>query len=148
MWMQYAPCPSKYKAQGMFGPVAFVLYRGERPEHPTGYKMTLDEIEKLSTGTCPRFATFAREQLPMPGIKKYLNDILNREILVTDFRITKSKHREGTECMQFQFKMDGVVCVAFTGSVVLIDQIQSARDSGKMPFVGTIVKIDKYFSFS
>ena len=110
--------------------------------------MTIDEIEKLNTNTCPRFASFAREQLPMPGIKKYLNDILNREILVTDFRITKSKHREGTECMQFQFKMDGVVCVAFTGSVVLMDQIQSARDNGKMPFVGTVVKIDKYFSFS
>lgn len=110
--------------------------------------MTLDEIEHLNKTTCPRFANFAREQLPMPGVKKYLNDILNREILVTDFRITKSKRREGTECMQFQFKLDDTVCVAFTGSAVLIDQMQTARDGGNMPFVGTIVKIDKYFSFS
>lgn len=110
--------------------------------------MTLDEIEKFNTNECPRFSHFAREQLPMPGVKKYLNDILNREIFVTDFKITKSKRKEGTECMQFQFKLDNQVCVAFTGSAVLMDQMQSARENDKIPFVGTIVKIDKYYSFS
>ena len=50
--------------------------------------------------------------------------------------------------MQFQFKLDNQVCVAFTGSAVLMDQMQSARENDKIPFVGTIVKIDKYYSFS
>ena len=95
--------------------------------------MTLDEIEKFSKTECPRFSQFAREQLPMPGVKKYLNDILNREIFVTDFKITKSKRKEGTECMQFQFKLDNQVCVAFTGSAVLMDQMQSARENMGVP---------------
>ncbi len=110
--------------------------------------MTLDEIDRFDKNDCPRFSHFAREQLPMPGVKKYLNDILNREIFVTDFRITKSKRKEGTECMQIQFKLDNQVCVAFTGSAVLMDQMQLARKNNKIPFVGTIVKIDKYYSFS
>ncbi|MBQ6027133.1 MAG: hypothetical protein IJL21_01085 [Alphaproteobacteria bacterium] len=110
--------------------------------------MTLDEIQNLATNDCPRFSVFAHDQLPMPGVKKHLSEILNREIRVVDFKIKKSKQRAGTDCMQFQFVIDGEVCVAFTGSNVLMDQIQSAKVNGCMPFVGTIVKIDKYFSFS
>lgn len=82
----------------------------------------------------------------MPGKKKRLDEILNQEIMVTDFRINKSKKQVGGECLQLQFVLGGEVCVAFTGSVVLIDQIQSAE--GNIPFVATVVKIDKYYSFS
>ena len=110
--------------------------------------MTLDEIEKISMDGCPRFSVFAHDQLPMPGVKRHLSEILNREIRVVDFRIKKSKHRTGTDCMQIQFVLDGEVCVAFTGSVVLMDQVQTAKVNGCMPFSGTVVKIDKYFSFS
>ena len=108
--------------------------------------MTLDEIKKLQITTCPHFSSFAHDKLPMPGKKKRLDEILNQEIMVTDFRITKSKKQDGGECLQLQFVLDDEVYVAFTGSVVLIDQIQSAE--GNIPFVGTIVKIDKYYSFS
>lgn len=110
--------------------------------------MTLDEIAKLNQDACPVFAVFARDQLPMPGVKKHLNEILNRQILVTDYRITKSKRKEGTECLQMQFVLGGEVCVTFTGSVVLIDQIQNAKDNNKIPFNTVVVKRDKYFSFS
>lgn len=82
----------------------------------------------------------------MPGDKKRLDEILNKEILVVDFRITNSKKKPEGKCLQIQFVLNNQVCVAFTGSVVLIDQIQSARD--KMPFRGTIVKIDRYYSLS
>ena len=68
--------------------------------------------------------------------------------MVTDFKITKSKRKEGTECLQIQFVIDNNVCVAFTGSVVLIDQVKSAKDKKCMPFRGVIVKRDKYYSFS
>lgn len=108
--------------------------------------MTLDEISCLKQDACPRFSAFARDKLPMPGKKKRLDEILNREIIVTDFRITKSKKRDGTDCLQLQFLIDGDTCVAFTGSAVLSDQIQSAREN--IPFRGTIVKIDRYYSFS
>ena len=108
--------------------------------------MTLDEIRALNVASCDKFSNFAKDKLPMPGKKRRLDEILNREILVTDFRITKSKRKEGTDCLQIQFVLDDDVFVVFTGSSVLSDQIQSARDN--IPFRGTVVKIDKYYSFS
>ena len=108
--------------------------------------MTLDEIKKVNVMSCPKFAAFAKNQLPMPGNKKRLDDILNREITVVDFRLRKSTKRDGTECLQMQFVLDDEVCVLFTGSSVLINQIKEAKDN--IPFVGTVVKIDRYYSFS
>lgn len=111
--------------------------------------MTLDEIQNLDRASCPSFAVFARDKLPMPGTKLRLDQILNREILVTDFRITKSKHHPGQDCLQIQFLMnqdEDDVYVAFTGSSVLMDQILSVGDN--MPFRATVVKIDRYYSFS
>lgn len=108
--------------------------------------MTIEEIQKLDKSGCPKFSVFAKDKLPMPGEKKFMNDLLNREITITDFRITNSKKRNGTDCLQIQFLLDNNVCVVFTGSSVLIDQIQSARE--QIPFRATIVKIDKYYSFS
>lgn len=108
--------------------------------------MTMDDIKKLDKTKCPKFSVFARDKLPMPGDKKFMNDILNREITVTDFRISGSKKRNGTDCLQLQFLLGDNICVVFTGSSVLIDQIQSVKDN--IPFLTTIVKIDKYYSFS
>ena len=84
----------------------------------------------------------------MPGTKKHLNEILNRPIFVTDYKIMKSKHRDGTECMQMQFTMDDEICVLFTGSVVLMEQVKTAEENKCIPFHATVVKRDKYFSFS
>lgn len=106
----------------------------------------MDDIKKLDKTKCPKFSVFARDKLPMPGDKKFMNDILNREITVTDFRISGSKKRNGTDCLQLQFLLGDSICVVFTGSSVLIDQIQSVKDN--IPFSTTIVKIDKYYSFS
>lgn len=108
--------------------------------------MTLDEIKKVNTQTCPKFSAFAKNQLPMPGNKKRLDDILNREITVVDFRLRKSTKRDGTECLQMQFLLDDEVCVVFTGSSVLINQVKEAKDN--IPFAGTVVKLDRYYSFS
>lgn len=108
--------------------------------------MTIDEIKRLNADSCERFSVVAHDKLPMPGKKKRLEEILNREILIVDFRITKSTKRENTECLQVQFVDDGEACVLFTGSVVLIDQIQSVKD--KLPIKTTIVKIDRYYSCS
>jgi len=108
--------------------------------------MTLDEIKKVKTESCPKFSTFAKNQLPMPGNKKRLDDILNREITVVDFRVRKSTKRDGTECLQMQFLLDEEVCVVFTGSSVLINQIKESKDN--IPFIGTVVKLDRYYSFS
>lgn len=108
--------------------------------------MTLDEINNLQRDGCPKFSAFARDKLPLPGTKRRLDNILNQEILVVDFRITQSKKHDNAECLQLQFVFNGEVCILFTGSVVLLDQIKSVK--GNIPFKTTIVKIDKYYSFS
>lgn len=108
--------------------------------------MTIDEIKRLNVNEIESFATFAHDKLPMPGKKKRLEEILDKPISVVDFRITKSNKRENSDCLQIQFLYENDVYILFTGSVVLIDQIQSVKE--KLPFKTTIVKIDKYYSFS
>jgi len=108
--------------------------------------MTTKEILSLDKSKFPAFSTFAHNKLPLPGDKMRLDQILNREILVTDFRIIKSKHHPGENCLQFQYLMDDTVCVSFTGSAVLMDQISSVGEN--IPFTTTVVKIDRYYSFS
>lgn len=108
--------------------------------------MTIDEIKHLDINECQRFSVIAHDKLPMPGKKKRLEEILNKEILIVDFRITKSTKRENSQCMQIQFIDNGEVYILFTGSVVLIDQIQAVQE--KLPIKTTIVKIDKYYSCS
>lgn len=108
--------------------------------------MTFEEIEKLKQQQCPRFSDFAKDQLPMPGVKKHLDSVINREIMIVDHRIRNSTKRDGTQCLQLQFIMDGEVCVLFTGSSVLINQTKAFVD--KIPFKCTISKIDKYYSFA
>ena len=111
-----------------------------------GDAMTPAQVLNLDKTKFPSFSVFARGKLPLPGMKLRLDQILNREILVTDFRIMKSKHHPGQECLQFQYLLDNQVCVSFTGSGVLMDQISSVGDN--IPFNATIVKIDRYYSFS
>ena len=108
--------------------------------------MTLDDIKKIQNETHPKFSEFARDQLPMPGVKKRLDEILGKQITVVDYRLRKSKHRDGSQCLQLQFVLDGAVFVLFTGSDVLIHQIESCAD--KIPFYGTITKVDRYYSLT
>lgn len=108
--------------------------------------MTIDDIRNFNLDECKKFASFAHDKLPMAGTKKRLDEVLNQEIVIFDFRITKSTKREGSDCLQLQFLLNGEVYILFTGSVVLLDQIQAAKEN--MPFKTTIIKIDKYYSFS
>lgn len=108
--------------------------------------MTIDEIKRLDVNSLDSFAKVAYDKLPMPGVKKRLDEILNKQIVILDFRINKSNKRENSECLQMQFLMGGDVFIVFTGSVVLIDQIKSIKN--RLPLNTTVVKIDKYYSFS
>ncbi len=60
--------------------------------------MILADISKIDVGQCHTFADFARDKLPMPGEKKRLDEILNKEILIVDYRITKSKKISKKAC--------------------------------------------------
>lgn len=55
----------------------------------------------------PRFSDFAEEPKPFDGDKKKIEDILNQDILVLDFKIKDSKKKQDSLYATIQFKMGG-----------------------------------------
>jgi len=93
----------------------------------------------------PRFGEFAGEEGPLDGDKKKLSEILGKEILVLAFRIGRSKFRD-RNYVTIQFENSGIRYVVFTGSEVLMEQLE--RHHAQLPFYATIVKRGSYFSLS
>lgn len=93
-----------------------------------------------------RFSDFAEEQT-LDGDKVKLDDVLNKEIVVTGYVVTKSKYKSsGDMCLKLQFEVDDARYILFTGSNVLINQIERYHD--EIPFITTIKKVDKFYTFS
>lgn len=95
-----------------------------------------------------RFSDFAEEDRPLDGEKRRLDELMNIELVVIGERIRESKYKEEgrRRYITLQVEVDGKVFVAFTGSEVLINQIEKYRDH--IPFVATIKKVDRYYTFS
>jgi len=95
-----------------------------------------------------RFSDFAEEDGPLEGDKVKIEAILNQEILVTGRKIKKSKYKKenSEQCLTVQFEIDGHKRIFFTGSNVLIDQLE--KYSCEIPFLATVKKIDRYYTFS
>lgn len=94
----------------------------------------------------PDFADFAEESKSFDGDKKKLSEILDRHILIVDFKVKPSKQNKGTFYTTIQFKIDGVNYIIFTGSNVLTEQLEKYKSN--LPFYATIKKIDKYYTFT
>ena len=88
------------------------------------------------------FSEFASEN-SFDGAKIKLENIMDKPLIVKDFRVTESKF-DG-KCLKLQVEINGENRVVFTGSNVLIEQSQKYKDH--MPFSAKITMIDKYFSF-
>ena len=94
----------------------------------------------------PRFSDFAEESKIFDGNKKKIEEILNREILVLDFKLKESKHHRDTQYVTIQFKIDNMIYILFNGSRVLAAQLEKYKDN--LPFYTVIRKIDKYYTFT
>jgi len=81
------------------------------------------------------------------GDKIKMDRIINREIVVSNFKIEPSKHRENTQCLTLEFEMNGNKHIVFTGSTVLMQMIEKVP-KGNFPFTTTIVKENEYFEFT
>ena len=92
-----------------------------------------------------RFADFAEEHRPLEGDKVKINDILNKEIEVTGYNIKQSQYKE-KDYLTLQFKIDGNLKILFTGSGVLINQLEKYEN--EIPFVTEIKKINKYYTLT
>ena len=94
----------------------------------------------------PRFSDFAEESKLFDGDKKKIEEILNKEILVLDFKLKESKHHRDTQYVTIQFKIDNMIYILFNGSRVLAAQLEKYKDN--LPFYTVIRKIDKYYTFT
>ena len=94
-----------------------------------------------------RFSDFANE-VTLEGDKVKIEQILDKEIILKAYLITKSKYpqKDNEYCLELQSEMDGKVYVTFTGSVVLMDKIEKYKDH--LPFITTIKKINKSYMFT
>lgn len=95
-----------------------------------------------------RFSDFADEDKPLDGEKRRLDELLNIEIVVTGERVRDSRFAEEgrKRYAQLQVLHGGKHFVVFTGSTVLIQQIEKYRDH--IPFATIIRKVDRYYTFS
>lgn len=95
-----------------------------------------------------RFSDFAQEAGPLDGTKLKIDDIINKEISIIGCKIKESKYSKtnSSNCLTIQFMMDEKRHVLFTGSSILIEQIEKYKD--EIPFLATIKKIDKYYTLS
>ena len=94
----------------------------------------------------PRFSDFAEETKSFEGNKKKIEEILNQEILVIDFKVKDSKHHRDSQYVTIQFKLDNDTFILFNGSRVLVEQLEKYKDN--IPFYAAIKRIDKYYTFS
>jgi hypothetical protein len=94
-----------------------------------------------------RFSDFADENI-LDGDKKAIEDILNKEIIILNYRIRESRYSDNRDgkYLTLQVEIDGKRYVIFTGSDVLVEQLK--RYSNQLPFVSTIRKIKKYFTLT
>ncbi|MFA5408098.1 MAG: hypothetical protein WC343_04925 [Bacilli bacterium] len=102
------------------------------------------------TADIPRFCDFADERKRLEGTKLKIAEIVNQEIRVTGFTVEPSKYAKenpgSKERLMLEFIIEGEKHILFTGSEVLIAQIQKYQD--KVPFYTTIKHIDRYYTFS
>lgn len=81
------------------------------------------------------------------GEKISVQKLFNLPITVLAFKIEPSKQKQGTQLLTLQIEKSGEKRIVFTGSTVMMEQIQRVPDN-KFPFT-TIIKGDNdYYEFT
>lgn len=95
-----------------------------------------------------KFSDFAIEEKPLEGSKVRLDDILNKEIEIKAFKLANSRFskNQSGKYATIQFLDEGKLKVLFTGSDVLISQLEKYEN--ELPFLTTIIKINRYYTFT
>jgi hypothetical protein len=95
-----------------------------------------------------KFSDFANEIVPLDGDKIKIDDIINKEIIVIGYRVKSSKYGRSSnpDCLTIQFLIDNKKFIFFTGSSVLLDQINKYKN--EIPFSTTVKKINRFYTFT
>lgn len=92
-----------------------------------------------------RFSDFADAPRVLDGDKIKIESVLNQEVTVLGYRVAKGKHKT-ERCLTLQVEIDGGRRVVFTGSEVLISQME--QYGTRCPFVTVIRKVGNYLTLS
>ena len=92
-----------------------------------------------------KFSEFATGDTALMGDKLKLDDILSKEIIVKGYKIGDSKYNNG-KLLTLQFELDDKEYIIFTGSSVLLKQVEKYKD--EIPFITKIEKINKFYTFT
>ena len=101
----------------------------------------------------PEIADVIPDRETLDGSKVKIDSILNVPLIFTGWRIEESKHKKqgNDQCLTLQFILNGERHIVFTGSNVLISQIEAfdaVRDKEKpRKFKAVIRKIDNFYKF-
>ena len=95
-----------------------------------------------------KFSDFATEEIPLIGDKVKIEDVLGKGIIIIGYRINESKFkdRDHGKYLIIQFEKDETLQIFFTGSEVLMAQIEKYK--AEIPFSTTIIKNQRYYTFS
>lgn len=94
------------------------------------------------------FADFAEELGLLDGDKIRIESVLNKELVVIGHAVRDSqfsKNKSG-KYLTLQIELGGERRVVFTGSDVLIEQLEKYAEM--IPFAATIIKVDKFYTLS
>lgn len=97
-----------------------------------------------------RFSDFSVSHHVLDGEKTKISSILNKEIIVLDFKVKKSRYETDRYCaVQFAYPEDeNEHYIFFTGSGVIISMLEESKAEEHLPFITTVRKINKYFVLS
>ncbi len=103
---------------------------------------------KLHSKQIKRFADFADEKESLDGIKTRIDDVLNTEIEIIGYRVSASKYPKNSsgKYLTIQFVQNGARHIVFTGSDVLISQME--KYAAEIPFYAMIKKVDRYYTLA
>lgn len=95
-----------------------------------------------------RFSDFADQPNILDGEKIRIDDALNQEVIVTGCRIAPTKYdkNKSGKCLTLQIKIDEQKRVVFTGSDIMIEQMEKHED--QIPFSAVIKKINRYYTLT
>ena len=110
--------------------------------------MMAGDVASLADRRKKHFADFAKEPPPLDGDKIKLDDVLNREVEITGYRIAGTRYSKNVsgKYLTLQIRMDNMPYVIFTGSDVLLRQLQEYCK--EIPFFTTIKKINRYYTLT
>jgi len=95
-----------------------------------------------------KFEDFATTEGYIDGDKIKIEEVINREIAVIGYAINDSKYNKNNsgKCLTLQFILEENTKIIFTGSDVLISQME--KYNKEIPFLTTIKKINKFYTLT